>query len=198
MIDDYPQILAEFSKHFNSRFNSLDFMNNANELVNLLNGQKSKKQLILLSVSNQEIFKQLKKYNYQNLLYEIISRIKIEEEAHDVYTSEIGEGLFNAYEQYLIKATSLTEIIANEHDNRFELHCPSLLRDLIFNPIAQLHNEIVIQLNHFNEILGVANKYSKITGVSGSNIFINSKVPTPYSYFVIAYLAENLNIPLTL
>jgi hypothetical protein len=199
MILDNSKIIADFSKHFNCRLTSLDFIENVGELLSLLNNKSetTKKSTIILPCGNKETFNQLVKFNYSKLLNEICQRIILNEELLDIYKSEMQKELVQFYNDYLKQNSKLVEININHHKNLFEITSQDLFVNLTISAFSQFHTELIGQIVFFNKIIEI-NSTTSDSNKQTDNLYINSKVSTAFSYFIIAYLAENMNIKLKL
>jgi hypothetical protein len=199
MILDNSKIIADFSKHFNCRLTSLDFIENLGQLISLLNNKSEiiKKSTIILSCGNEETFNQLVKFNYPKLLNEICQRIILNEELLDIYKSEMHKELVQFYNDYFKQNSKFVEINNNHQKNSFEIICQNLFVDLTISAFSQFHTELIGQLVFFNKIIEI-NRTTSDSNKQTDNFYIHSKVSTAFSYFIIAYLAENMNIKLKL
>jgi hypothetical protein len=199
MIQENNYMLDEFSKHFNTRFTSLDYINSVESLVSLINNKTIDQKGInlMLPCESNKVFQQLVDFKYSNLLKEIIKRIKIESESLEIYTSEMQDELVELYQTNLISLASRVNINENPESRNFDINCHELFAELAWSPLSQFHVEVTNQLEYFNELIDMSSKYSGIDNYT-ANFYINSKVATSFSYFAIAYLAENLKIPLKL
>lgn len=200
MIQDSVPILDIFSKHFNSRFNTLDFIDNADKLMDILNKkvQKGIKHSIKLPCSDDKMFNQLISFRYTELLDNIIKRVKIEDESRDNYLSEIEAGMFELYDICLSEMVQAVAVKINYANKSFDIECAELFVELLWSPIFQFHTSVLIELEHLGKMVEMSRKYMEMTSdePAGNNLFINSKVSTAFSYFILAFVAENLNIPL--
>jgi len=201
MILDNIEIIDNFSLHFNCRLTSLDFVDNVSELIALVNNKGGEviESAIFLPCGSAVILDQLVKFDYPNLLKEICKRVTINKELLDIYNSEMQIELVGLYVAYLRHSNQQIEIKLNPETHSFAIICQDLFVNLTISAFSQFHTEILAQLVHFNELIEKIGKYNSITSDSNlptDNLFINSKVPTAFSYFIIAYLAENLYIRL--
>lgn len=200
MIQDDPIVLDAFSKEFNSRFNTLDFRDNTNKLMDILNKKSNIniKHSLFLPCENDINFKYLVDFRYENLINQIIKRVKIEEETIDNYLSEMDCELVQVYSDCLLAMVKVTTIEINETKKSFEIKCPELFLELLWSPISQFHSQVLIELEHLDRIVTINRYYMEMTSDKpvNSNLFINSKTSTAYAYFILAFIAENLNIPL--
>lgn len=202
MIQDATPILDAFSTHFNSRFNTLDFIDNADKLMDILNKKvrKDLKHAIKLPCRHNKIFNQLISFRYLELLGEIIKRVKIEHESRDNFLSEMQPEMLFLYENCLSFMVKSATIKINYANRSFDIECQQLFVELLWSPISQFHTLVLVELEHLNKMAEISTKYAEITSdnPANNNLFINSKVSTPFSYFILAYIAENLKIPLKL
>jgi hypothetical protein len=201
MIQDCVPILDIFSKHFNSRFITLDFIDNADKLMDILNQkiQKEIKYSIKLPNKDDKPFHQLISFRYAELLDNIIKRVKIEDENRDNYLSEMEPGMLKLYEMCLSAMVQATTIKINYADKSFDIECAELFVELLWSPISQFHTSVLLELEHLGKMVEISTKYMELSSDKpGNNLFINSKVSTPFSYFILAFVAENLNVPLKL
>ena len=194
-------VMKEFSKRFNSKLNSLDFTEYAPRLMDIINNKVdlNQKFKIGLPCKNENVFNQLVSFDYIELISELIKRLKIEEECYDNFLSLMEPNLIELYIDVILKMKPLTLIEANNSTLSFDVHCPELMMHLLWSPISQLHFSIQGELEHLNGGLSISKKYYNLTVDENKfehNLFINSKVSTPFSYFILAFIAENLNIPL--
>jgi len=199
MILDNINIIDNFSLHFNCRLTSLDFIDNVNELTSYLNNKNGiiKKSVIILPCSDREVFNQLVNFNYSKLLNEICQRINLNEELLDIYKSEMQTELLELYNDYLKQNNKLVNIKLNANSYSFEIICQDLFINLTISAFSQFHTELTCQLDYFNKLIEM-NSVTSDSNHYTDNLFINSKVSTAFSYFIIAYLAENLKIKLNL
>ncbi len=202
MIQDDPIILDAFSKEFNSRFSTLDFIDNSDKLMDILN-KKVKTDIrhsILLPCGDDKIFNHLISFRYNNLISQIIKRVKIEEETIDNYLSEMQAEMVQIYSDCLLAMVNITTIEINGTNKSFDIKCPELLVELLWSPISQFHTQVLFELEHLDKLVEMNRHYMEMTSDNPvtSNLFINSKTSTAYSYFILAFIAENLNIPLKL
>lgn len=199
MILDNIKIIDNFSLHFNCRLTSLDFIDNANELTTYLNSKNGiiKKSVILLPCSDRDVFYQLVNFNYSKLLNEICQRINLNEDLLDIYNSEMHKELVEIYNDYLKQNNKLVDIKLNPNSYSFEIICQDLFVNLTISAFSQFHTELIGQLEYFNKLIEINSATSNSKHYT-DNLFINSKVSTAFSYFIIAYLAENLKIKLNL
>ncbi len=196
MILDNNQIILDFSKHFNSRFTSLDFLNSTYILTDILNLKDIPSTYIILPC-DKKMFEQLVDFKYHLLLEKIIKGITLEKESLEIYTSEMEEDLVLFYIDYVTSIREKTVVKTNPKNNSFEIHTSKLFLNIVISAFSQLHTELTAQLEYFNKLIEINSKYAPTENYT-ENLFINSKVPTAYSYFVIAFIAENLNIKLKL
>ena len=199
MIIDTINIIDDFSLHFNCRLTSLDFIDNANGLTSYLNNKSGtiKKSAIILPCGDGNVFNQLVNFNYSKLLNEICKRISLNEELLDIYKSEMSTELVELYNDYLKQNNKLVDIKLNPNSYSFEIICQDLFVNLTISAFSQFHTEITGQLDYFNKLIEM-NSVTSDSNHYTDNLFINSKVSTAFSYFIIAYLAENLKIKLKL
>lgn len=199
MILENINIIDNFSLHFNCRLTSLDFINNVNELTYYLNNKNEtiKKSVIILPCSDRDVFNQLVDFKYSKLLNEICQRIYLNEELLDIYKSEMQIELVDLYNDYLKHNNKLVDIRLNPNSYSFEIICQDLFVNLTISAFSQLHTELTSQLDYFNKLIEI-NSVTCDSANYTDNLFINSKVSTAFSYFIIAYLAENLKIKLNL
>jgi len=200
MIQDCPPILEIFYKQFNSRLNTLDFINNLGLLIDILNNKENKELIysIILPCEDSVQLNQLISFRFDSLLDNIIKNIKIEEESKDNYLSEMDNELLLIYEKHIKLMIKRTTVVIDYKSNYFRIKCDELFMNLFVSPFSQLHTEVIIQLEHSIKMLEVATIPSEfeITNTKKHNLFLNSKHSTSYSYFILAFIAENLNIPL--
>lgn len=199
MILDNINIIENFSLHFNCRLTSLDFIDNVSELTLYLNNKNGriKKSVIILPCGNGNVFNQLVNFNYTKLLNEICQRINLNEELLDIYKSEMQTELLELYNDYLKQNNKLVDIKLNPDTCSFEIICQDLFVNLTISAFSQFHTELTSQLDYFNKLIEM-NSLTADSNHYTDNLFINSKVSTAFSYFIIAYLAENLKIKLNL
>lgn len=198
MIQKTESYLDDFSKHFNSRFNLSDFLEAAPLMLEIVNGKADYNITFVLKLPcGQQTFLQLIDFGYHDLLKNIIKRVTVEKEANDVYCSKIYPETFEVYKLLLCEELKLIEVELDSTLPGFVIKCPRLTQELLWSPISQFHAEVSLQLDYFNKLIDIRCQTSDRTDAIKS-IYINSKVPTPYSYFIIAFLAENLGIPLKL
>ncbi|WP_461637331.1 hypothetical protein [Labilibaculum euxinus] len=190
MILNHDNLIDDFSKHFNSRLTSLDFINNAQQLLDLLKKQPEN-SFMSLPCMQEEIFNQLHDFDYQALLKEICDRIILCDEFIENFTSEMQVELVTLYIAFINEFRNKLSVIPNQEKLSFDIHGSELLIDLTISSFSLFHTELTSQLDYFNQLIRLNNGYTE-------NLFLNSKASTSYSYFIMAYLAENLNIKLEL
>jgi hypothetical protein len=199
MLLDNSKMLNDFSKHLNSRFTSLDFLNATEKLVRILNNPESDNQpyYILLPCHVKNLYEQLVKFKYISLLEEMINRITIDSKCHDVFISEMDNSLFQLYLEYIHSMKNYSVINLNNEEYRFEIRSTEIFVDLTIPLFSQLHNELISQLEYFNRLIEINSMTASHSNYT-DNLYIQSRVSNSYSYFILAFLAENLGINLSL
>ncbi len=198
MIIENLEMIRAFSKHFNTRITTSDYVNNSAQMVDLLNKKSQDlKNLIVLPCEEEVIYQQLVKFRYPELLYLLSQNIFVHPEFYDIYLSDLDKNLFECFLWYLDFSKKHLKVDGRPSFNTFEITGPNLFLDITIGAFSQFHTEITSQLNYFNGLIALNSKTSDCV-TNTDNLFINSKVSTAYSYFVIAYLGENLNIKLQL
>lgn len=188
MILDNKKLLKDFTKHFNSRLSSLDFVLKIGMLTNIgKNGYRPKvKQELRLPINDIVIFNQLKKANYNSLLEIIIKELKIENEFSDVFLSEMDKEWLSLFNDFIKK--EIKEIIVKYNQDDISIITSDMMSDFLLFPISQFHTEITETYKQFNQ-------YIAITGTP-DNFFLNANTANSFSYFIQIWVAENLNISL--
>lgn len=142
------------------------------------------------------MFNQLVKFRYTELLDAMISRIGIEDDGIEIYTSEMDAALLDFYRIYIEAAKKKVMTGSDPASLKFTIQCPELFLDLTISLFSQLHTEVTSQLAYFNSLGEVYSKFSDKP--YSENLYLHSRVSNPYSYFILAYLAENLGVKLKL
>lgn len=80
-----------------------------------------------------------------------------------------------------------------------DINGPRVLIQVIWSPISQLHTAFSVEFEHLSNMYNMTEKYLNMTSDNAKvsdHLFINSKASNPFSYFILAFVAENLKIPL--
>lgn len=204
ILDNLPTV-NEFSKHFNTRFSSLDFINNVDDLVKFLNKEDVKSFSTIRLPCEPKEFIQLDSFGYIRLLKLVINRIVFDPNMIEVLVSEMDINLVYAYTQYILIAKEDLRIEIDTSNCHFVISCQELFSNLLLSPISQLHTEVSAHLKHFNTLIDINSEYAYTinseyasTKPFTDNLYIQSRVSTAFSYFLMAFLAEHLNIKLKL
>lgn len=203
MIQENTEILKQFSKEFNLKILASEFERNSHIITLLLNGKLKINTVdkIVLKFENEKVREEFERFKYVNLIEYLLSNSKIEEECIDNYLSIIDRNLFQIILSLIAEMKKHISISINNKLNTIEISCPILFREVIWYPISQIHNTMMIEYNHLKEFVDITKFYLSKTSEKtdiGENLFINSKVATPFSYFILAYIGQNLGIPLKL
>lgn len=201
MIQDNTEILKQFSKEFNLKILASEFEQNSHLITMILNGKLKINTLdkIIHKFRSKQILEEFVKFNYINLIEYLLINSKIEEECIDNYLSIMDKNLFEIILRLLEEMKKYISVSVNDKLNTLEITCPILFREIIWYPISQIHNAMLIEYEHLSKLVGITKHYlsktSDKTDISES-LFINSKVATSFSYFILAYVGQNLGIPL--
>lgn len=196
MIQHSTQLLDDFSKQLNSRFNLMDFLEAESLFVKFLESKTQSNIVYPLTLPcDRPIFLQLANFGYRELLESLVSRMTIIDEATDVYCSKIEKETFGLFKSIVEHEVKKAKVVTDVKEGVFQIRCSQLMMELIWSPVSQFHGEVVNQLAYFERLIVAKSLTSSRTDAIAS-IFLNSKAPTPYSYFILAFLAENLGIPL--
>ncbi|TSD63861.1 hypothetical protein FFF34_014935 [Inquilinus sp. KBS0705] len=194
MIIDDIEMLKAFSRHFNSRITTSDFINNSSQMVAILNKTPESISAIWLPCDNERLYKQLVGSRYAELLYKLAQGIIIESQLRDIYLSDIDGTLFNIYIEYLEQAKRKITIKLNAENYQFQIIAPELFVDITISAFSQLHTELTAQFDIFNNL--TAGLMSESGQSHPENLFINSKASTAFSSFILTYVGQSLNIKL--
>ncbi|MBL7699098.1 MAG: hypothetical protein JNK79_13115 [Chitinophagaceae bacterium] len=200
MIQNSEFMLDELSKHFNARLIPKDFTDNLPLLADILNGKLPPPEMrhcLKLPLGEEKVFRQLISFGYPELIGNIIKRVQIETESYDNFRSEMSYETVEWYKEVVFQLAKVVDIEVSEPDRMIYIVCPEILVELLWCPLSQFHTSVLSQLEHFNRFNDIFAIYAD-TSDSPPNLFVNSKAPTSFSYFIIAYIAENLNIPLSI
>ena len=198
MIQHDNSMIEDFSKHFNARLNLTDFLDAAPLFTAILNKEVPPNLVYPLTLPCRGItFLQLRDFGYQELLDKVLRQIKIISEAQDVYCSKIDQGTFELFRDIFHDELKKAKVVEDEQQGCFVIRCSQLVMDLIWSPISQFHGEVIIQLEYFERMIQLRSISASRENAAAS-LYLNSKVPTPFSYFILAFVAENLGIPLKL
>ena len=92
-----------------------------------------------------------------------------------------------AYQSYINASKKYLKVTCEHEPKAFYIAAPDLFVNITIAAFSQLHTEVTAQLDYLNRLIAInslttSNSYT-------DNLFINSKPPTPYSSFILAYLA---------
>ncbi len=197
-IGGHPQIFHEFMLAFNSQLSTNDFLwtyaalNVKNPSLQISLTEKDK---VSLGCKKKELYVALQGTEYIELLKKIIVNIRIENFAFDVFRSEMSESIIVFYNQLINHSKKNFDLIQNDQDQSFIINGDKVFLKVIENALHQLHNEILL---HLDDFLRYQREYKPLIDLIEKNedskgLLINRKVTSPFSYFVIAFLCENLN-----
>lgn len=198
MIQFDNAMLEDFSKHFNSRINLMDFLDAAPLFTAVLNKKVPPNLVFPIKLPcSPSTFAQLESFGYQHLLEKILELATVIPEAQDVYCSKIEKETFELFRALFLVELKKVKVVVDREEGYFVIRCSQLVTDLIWSPISQFHGEVTIQLEYFERMIRMKSMSASRESAIAS-LYLNSKVPTPFSYFILAFVAENMGIPLKL
>lgn len=179
-------LLEDFYKQFNSRLNSYDFVLSVGNLKD--NYDPWALTYLTLPVETAEIYTYLLDSDYVVLLTNVIRSIRIEPSCVDIFRSELDDETLSFYVAYLKDQTAKAIIHSSGTSNDFRIYTGTLMCDLIWSAISQMHSEMV---ETFKQFL----KYIEVVHGNTSNLFLRPNASTPFSTFIQIWTSKSLNIP---
>ena len=188
-----------FSKHFNSTLLISDFTENVRLFIDALKKKEQPKHKIQLPCNNIEELDTLIKFEYPELIKKLVENFKIEEECFDNCLSVMTEETLEFFQFSLSQMTRNFNISIDRSTCTIDINGPKALIAIIWSPISQVHTAFSVEFEHLSKMYKTTEKYLNMTSENykvSDHLFLNSKVSNPFSYFILAFVAENLKIPL--
>ena len=204
MIQNSAAILDEFSRYFNARLDTVNFVFHAENLKIFLNGENPLNEDCFMTMrfeNNPSAFDQLIAFGYPELLYEIIKRLKIENEMLDIFRTQMSDEYIQAYNMCLKEMASMTLILIDTTNRIIKIQCMEFFIGLFWPPLSQFHTTVCSELQRLNNLITMESESASFRKNSDApmlrpKFYLESKASTPFFFFITAFIAENLKIPI--
>lgn len=190
-----------FSKHFNSTLLTSDFTDNIQLFIDTINKNDQSLYKIRLPCNNINELETFMAFKYPELIEKLVENLKIEEECFDSFLSVMVQDTLVFFQFALEKMTRNFNISINKSKCTIDINAPKPLIEVIWSPISQVHTAFFAEYENLYKMYKTTEKYVNMTSDNaklGNHLFLNAKVSNPFSYFILAFIAENLGISLKL
>lgn len=190
-----------FSKHFNSTLLTSDFTENVQLFIDAINKKEQPLYKIQLPCNSIQELETFIAFKYPELIEKLVLNLKIEKECFDNFLSVMVKETLVFFQLALAKMIQNFNISIDKSKCTIDINAPKALIEVIWSPISQVHTTFSGEFEHLSKMYNITEKYLKMSSDNakvGDNLFLNAKVSNPFSYFILAFIAENLEIPLKL